>query len=212
MIGRKTLEARIKKIEDMLLKMHSITTHSVQAIVNLPSNETMNIIIESEYATDVINWELFEEAIATLATQQPTAKDLRFIVMATTIAAIYERINDLTLDVAKYIERLARIPQEFNANLKVAVETILKMLETTKQAMTTHNFINLHDKLTKLDDIIDDNFQKVVNLLKSKESLPKEAALDLILIFRDLERIGDLIGKIGSRFIYIETGKMIPIK
>ncbi len=212
MIERKILEEKIRNLENMLLKMYSITVRGVQAIVDLPSDEALKIIEESEYSSDILNWEIFEEAIATIATQQPTAKDLRFIVMATTIAAVHERINDLALDIAKAIKKIDDVPVELKNSIKTAVETILKMLEVTKNAMVAHSFIDVHDKLSKLDDIIDGIFRGALDFLEGKEDISIRTVMNLVMILRDLERIGDLVGKIGARLIYIETGKMVPIK
>ncbi|MCR8501566.1 MAG: PhoU domain-containing protein [Candidatus Korarchaeota archaeon] len=212
MMERVTLEAKMRKLEDMLLRMHAITKQSMEAIIGLPSNNAWETIRELEYTTDIINWELFEEAVMTIATQQPTARDLRFIIMVASIASIYERINDLALDIATCVGKIGKIPQELDKNLKTILDAILNMLEVTRKAMATHSFINLYDTLSKLDDVIDNNFRETLDFIKNSENLSAELMLNLVMIFRDLERIGDLMGKIGSRLIYIETGKMIPIK
>ncbi|MCR8454436.1 MAG: hypothetical protein NDP13_05560 [Crenarchaeota archaeon] len=212
MMERVTLEAKMRKLEDMLLRMHAITKQSMEAIIGLPSNNARETIRELEYATDIINWELFEEAVMTIATQQPTARDLRFIIMVASIASIYERINDLALDIATCVGKIGKIPQELDKNLKTILDAILNMLEVTRKAMATHSFINLYDTLSKLDDVIDNNFREILDFIKNSKDLSAELMLNLVMIFRDLERIGDLMGKIGSRLIYIETGKMIPIK
>ncbi|MCR8433785.1 MAG: PhoU domain-containing protein [Candidatus Korarchaeota archaeon] len=212
MMERVTLEAKMRKLEDMLLRMHVITKQSMEAIIGLPSNNAWETIRELEYTTDIINWELFEEAVMTIATQQPTARDLRFIIMVASIASIYERINDLALDIATCVGKIGKIPQELDKNLKTILDAILNMLEVTRKAMATHSFINLYDTLSKLDDVIDNNFREILDFIKNSKDLPAEVMLNLVMIFRDLERIGDLMGKIGSRLIYIETGKMIPIK
>ncbi|MCR8455661.1 MAG: PhoU domain-containing protein [Candidatus Korarchaeota archaeon] len=212
MMERVTLEAKMRKLEDMLLRMHAITKQSMEAIIGLPSNNAWETIRELEYTTDIINWELFEEAVMTIATQQPTARDLRFIIMVASIASIYERINDLALDIATCVGKIGKIPQELDKNLKTILDAILNMLEVTRKAMATHSFINLYDTLSKLDDVIDNNFREILDFIKNSKDLSAELMLNLVMIFRDLERIGDLMGKIGSRLIYIETGKMIPIK
>ncbi|MCR8487616.1 MAG: hypothetical protein NDP22_04315, partial [Crenarchaeota archaeon] len=195
MMERVTLEAKMRKLEDMLLRMHAITKQSMEAIIELPSNNAWETIRELEYTTDIINWELFEEAVMTIATQQPTARDLRFIIMVASIASIYERINDLALDIATCVGKIGKIPQELDKNLKTILDAILNMLEVTRKAMATHSFINLYDTLSKLDDVIDNNFREILDFIKNSKDLSAELMLNLVMIFRDLERIGDLMGK-----------------
>jgi len=212
MIQRKKLAEKIKTIEEMLLKIYAITVRGVEAIKRLPDEEAFTVIRRSEEESDVVNWEIFEEAIATIATQQPAAKDLRFIVMATTIAAIHERINDLALDIAKAIRKIGGVPDDFVKSIETAVNTILEMLSITRDAMMAHSFVGIHDKLSKLDDIIDETFSNAINALERRPGIPIATVTNMVMVLRDLERIGDLVGKIGTRLIYIETGKMVPIK
>ena len=212
MIQRKKLAEKIKAIEEMLLKIYAITVRGVEAIKRLPDEEAFTVIRRSEEESDVVNWEIFEEAIATVATQQPAAKDLRFIVMATTIAAIHERINDLALDIAKAIRKIGGVPDDFVKSIETAVNTILEMLGITRDAMMAHSFVGIHDKLSKLDDIIDETFSNAINALERRPGIPIATVTNMVMVLRDLERIGDLVGKIGTRLIYIETGKMVPIK
>jgi len=212
MIQRKKLAEKIKTIEEMLLKIYAITVRGVEAIKRLPDEEAFTVIRRSEEESDVVNWEIFEEAIATVATQQPAAKDLRFIVMATTIAAIHERINDLALDIAKAIRKIGGVPDDFVKSIETAVNTILEMLGITRDAMMAHSFVGIHDKLSKLDDIIDETFSNAINALEHRPGIPIATVTNMVMVLRDLERIGDLVGKIGTRLIYIETGKMVPIK
>lgn len=209
---RKSLEEKIKNLEKMLLNMFDITAESLRNLVEITNKYDIESLARAEKRSDQLNWEIFEESLSTIATQQPAARDLRFVIMAPTISATHERINDLLLEVAISYSEIPEVSEWFKETIVNTVHILQKMLEVTREALTRRKFIDVPDKLTSLDDEIDKIFDRTIELLEKKKDIKTKTLIKIAYIMRDLERIGDLINKIGSRIVYIETGKMIPIK
>lgn len=73
------------------------------------------------------------------------------------------------------------------------------------------NTKNLKNNLIKLDNIIDFYYvQSIENLTEEREW--SEGVVDAVLVANRLERIGDILAKTGSRYIFIEEGRRVWIK
>jgi phosphate transport system protein len=154
-----------------------------------------------------------DEACAQLlAKQGPVARDLRFIISVIKINADLERMGDQSVNIAytgkDYLERMTTL----------SLHKIERMAEVTrgmvKQSLDAFVRLNVDEAKQVLisDDEVDDLKRQVFHDCKDFIKLnPQhvESALDLILIARNLERLGDHATNIAEDVIYVSTGKDI---
>ena len=143
-----------------------------------------------------------------LLQQQPVARDLRQISSALKMITDMERIGDQTRDIAEIISM---------ANIRVSSEAtyIAQMAKATTKMVTdsvdafVRQDVALARQVRKDDDVVDDLFNKIkaaliVSIGESDEHA--EHAIDLLMIAKYFERIGDHATNIAEWVQYAVTG------
>ena len=140
--------------------------------------------------------------------QQPVARDLRQISAALKMITDMERIGDQAEDIAEIVTFL-------NGRTMEGVELIEEMARETIQMVTSSvdafvkKDVELAHKVIVQDDIVDDYFSKVkygIITLITQNSVDGEFALDLLMMSKYFERIGDHAANIAEWVIYSVTG------
>lgn len=143
-----------------------------------------------------------------LLQQQPVAKDLRIISSALKMVTDMERIGHQSADIAEIVRM---------ANLKVGGDTeevrnmalaVIKMVSESIDA-----FVKKDDAMAQAviayDDVVDDCFDRVKNLLIGRFSQPEadgEQTIDLLMVAKYFERIGDHAVNIAKWVVFSITG------
>ena len=140
--------------------------------------------------------------------QQPVARDLRLISAALKMITDMERIGDQAEDIAEIVIFL-------NGHTMEGMELIEEMARATTEMMTASvdafvkKDVELAKKVIAQDDIVDDYFSKVkcgiITLIEEKAT-DGEFALDLLMVSKYFERIGDHATNIAEWVIYSVTG------
>jgi len=140
--------------------------------------------------------------------QQPVARDLRQISAALKMITDMERIGDQAEDIADIIICMAnRNIEKFDLISEMAQSTI-NMVSSSVSAYVK-NDIQMAQSVIDYDDTVDDYFNKIKSdIIKyiSETSSNGEVALDLLMIAKYFERIGDHATNIAEWVIYSVTG------
>lgn len=143
-----------------------------------------------------------------LLQQQPVAKDLRQISAALKMITDMERIGDQAEDIAEIITFLGgRTVAECSQIRYMAHETI-RMVTDSVGAYVDHD-IDRAQKVIDYDDVVDDYFDKTKSRLIemiSENPADGEFLLDLLMISKYFERIGDHATNIAEWVIFSVTG------
>ena len=143
-----------------------------------------------------------------LLQQQPVAKDLREISSALKMISDMERIGDQAQDIAdmarfmqvKEIAHKIHIGEMAEATIKMVTESINSFVKKDLKAAAA---------VVKYDDVVDDLFLKIKTELPAmmeKDSQNAEYYIDLIMIAKYFERIGDHAENIAQWVEYSITG------
>ncbi len=170
---------------------------------------------ESEMRVNELHRLIDDAAVQLTVTQQPVARDVRLVFVASRCAADVERIADQAVNIAGNAEHVllaesaerAEIPDE----LLMMTEAARRALANALTAMTTRDLALAHDVLAKeptIDELRDEVFKELLyEMIKHPTSA--SSALSLLLISRNLERIGDHATNIAEEVIYLVRGKDI---
>ncbi|MEM1484660.1 phosphate signaling complex protein PhoU [Oscillospiraceae bacterium PP1C4] len=145
-----------------------------------------------------------------LLQQQPVAADLRMISTALKMITDMERIGDQAEDISEitirlvndtYIKSIEHIPQMAQATIKMVTGAI--------DAFVARD-LNLANAVIACDDVVDDLFVQVkddlIELIR-KEPENGEQAIDLIMVAKYFERIGDHATNIAEWVVFSITGE-----
>ena len=140
--------------------------------------------------------------------QQPVARDLRLISAALKMITDMERIGDQAEDIAEIVSFL-------NGHTMEGVKLIEEMARETIEMVTdsvdafVRKDVALAESVLSHDDVVDDYFDKMkqdIIRLIAENSADGEFALDLLMIAKYFERIGDHATNIAEWVIYSVTG------
>ena len=144
-----------------------------------------------------------------LLQQQPVARDLRQISAALKMITDMERIGDQAEDIAEIVGFLGGRRAENDGLLKKMAEAVIQMVTESVDAYVKCDII-LAKTVLAADDTVDDYFARVKkDLIKRIAQDPDdgEFALDLLMIAKYFERIGDHATNIAEWVIFSVTGE-----
>ena len=143
-----------------------------------------------------------------LLQQQPVARDLRQISAALKMITDMERIGDQAEDIAEIVEFLKGRSVENGDMLEDMSRAVIKMVTESVDAYVKHDII-LAEKVVSDDDTVDACFEKVKTALIGRIAQnPADGAyaLDLLMIAKYFERIGDHAVNIAEWVMFSVTG------
>lgn len=167
-------------------------------------------IIDADDEQDVLALQIEEECYNLLALQNPVATDLRFIVCSIRLSTELERSADLMVNVCKAARRLYDV--DIAPRLRGLIEDMsLESAALTRKALDAYadGDAALASALDDIDDRLDDMHRAFVEGIftsHQEETLPLRAAVQLALIGRYYERIGDHAVNMGERITFMVTG------
>lgn len=169
-------------------------------------------LIEDDDELDFLSLEIEEHAISLLTLESPVASDLREVVIALKMNSEIERSGDLVVNVAKGCRRIYGV--QFNPRSRGIIERMAE--EATKlyrYAIDAYveRDASLAGALDDMDDRLDGLHKEFIEAIfesHNADEIDLQAAVQLALIARYYERIGDHAVNIGSMVQYMVTGWM----
>ena len=163
---------------------------------------------EQGYRIDQMEREIESICLKLLLQQQPVAKDLRVISAALKMITDMERIGDQAEDIAEIIAFLGGRTGEECRDIRVMAEATIKMVTESIDAYVKQD-ITLAKAVSDYDDVVDDAFGRVKQTLISmisENNADGEYAVDLLMIAKYFERIGDHAVNIAEWVEFSVTG------
>ena len=143
-----------------------------------------------------------------LLQQQPVARDLRQISAALKMITDMERIGDQAEDIAEIITFLGGRTADEHTRITRMAKATTQMVTDSIDAFVRQD-VSIAERVIRSDDIVDDCFVEVKNSLISMIAAnPQEGefALDLLMIAKYFERIGDPATNIAEWVVFSVTG------
>ena len=143
-----------------------------------------------------------------LLQQQPVARDLRQISAALKMITDMERIGDLASDIAEIIGFMGERTDRKCGDIENMARAAIKMVTESVDAYVKQD-VEIAKKVISHDDVVDDYFKKIkTELIEmiSKNPDDGEYAIDLVMIAKYFERIGDHATNIAEWVEFSVTG------
>lgn len=147
--------------------------------------------------------------------QQPIACDLRVVTATLKVVTDIERVGDHVADMAELVLRLNMAElSSYSHHLPTMIEAAKVMLHDAVEAFFGRN-IEAAEKVIASDDVVDNLFNKVkedlIAFLKN-EGKDADECIDILMLAKYLEKIGDHAENIGHWEIFQETGNMKDVR
>jgi phosphate transport system protein len=213
-VTRRILDQDIQQIQDDLLRMGSlIDTAIARSIRSLAVRDARlaREVVADDAGINALRFQIEDNCLKTIATQQPAAVDLRVIVATVILASELERMGDYAAGIAKTV-------------LRMGDEQLLKPLVDMPR-MAEEDRAMLHDALDAYvardadkaravaarDDIVDNLYNQIFREILTyilEDPTCTTRALYLLFSAHNLERIGDRVVNIAERVIFMSSGEM----
>jgi phosphate transport system protein len=156
-----------------------------------------------------MNYRLEQKAMGVIASEQPVAKDLRFIETCIKVASHLKRMGGLAsniADIARHIKD-EDIPEKPMNDITHMADIVDGMMSKSLSAFLNED-MNLVREIKRDDDKVDDLFDQALKDISTSMFQEKDSIsflIYLLFVARFLERIADRAENIGDRTIYMIT-------
>jgi len=166
--------------------------------------EAAQSVIDGDIEIDALESSVIDQCIRLLAKQNPVATDLRVVVSTLRLAATFERMGDLAKHIAEAARRIYPEPAlpaeatelftEMQQFLSMTADRIVVMLQDREEIILD-------------DDKLDALHHKTFDLaLSDKWTGSRQQLIDVVLLGRFMERLGDHAVSASRRVVYIVSG------
>ncbi len=211
----RAFEEELQQVKERLLVLGGLAEkmigESISALVERDAG-LIQTVYEHEEKADQFCVEIDDRCFKLLALRQPMASDMRFLVAGIKINADLERIADLAVNIANVgadiiaqpsLKPLIDIPR-MAARVQEMVRQCLEAF-VARNADLAVSIIEADDEIDRLRDQV---FRELLTyMMGDPATIPR--ALDLILVSRHLERMGDHATNIAEDVVYLVRGEDI---
>jgi phosphate transport system protein len=213
---RSTFDRELNALRDNIVRMSDMVDAAIDRAMQALRQQDIELarqVIADDVNINALRYEIEENCYRLLATQQPTARDMRSIVVAIHIAVEQERIADHAAGIAKLSIELAK------DILLTPLVNIRRMAEIGREMMRAALNAYIHwdaaaalqtkerdDEVDRLDGEV---YHELLALMLHDPRTINRATY-LLWISHNLERIADRITNICERINYMVTGDVRP--
>lgn len=210
----KQLAALHKDVEKMGLAVEKNYDDLFEALERQDEDGVV-IIMKNDRIINDMQRGIEAQCLSLITKQQPVAKDLRLVTASLKVVTDIERIGDHCSDMAELFIRLGRKDLGgYSSHIKNMIEETKKLEHAAVDAFVTRD-MEAAKKVIDGDDVVDALFNKVkedlVEHLK-KETANADECIDVLMIAKYLEKIGDHAVNIGEWEIFQETGTIADVR
>lgn len=214
MINR-TLHREIDLLKKMFIDLGALVEDRLRKaciILETGDNELAEEIIRTDKEIDHMEVQIEEECLKVLALHQPVASDLRLIVAIIKINNELERIGDMAVGIARRVQVIHKKGGvSFAVDYTPMAVKVLGMIRMSLDALVTEN-ADLARRIFHEDEEVDalrDKAYKAVVKELDADTGHAAALLNMYLLSRHLERIGDRACNIAEEVIYLVEGAIV---
>jgi phosphate transport system protein len=208
-------DEQIQDLLEKLVLMGRLAESMIQLALRIliERNEALSEeVLRKEKDVNDLQMEIDDRAVKLTALQQPVGSDVRFLFMASRIATELERIGDQAVNICQNAHHLLKAaPLKPLVDLPRMGEIAETMVRNSIEALVNRdcNLARVVLEEEKNVDLFRDQIFRVLLTYMMADPGTIERALALILISRNLERVGDHATNIAEEVIYLVEGREV---
>ena len=200
-------------LKTMLAQMGGLVEQQLDDAIDALSRRDTTLadrVIQNDEKVDVLEHQIEEKAILTIAKRQPMARDLREIMVAIRVSSDLERIGDLAKNTAKRTHAMSdQLPRKLMAGVtrmgRMAQEELKNILDAYARSDAA-KALEVWRSDEDLDALYNSIFRELLTYMMED---PRNISLCTHLLFgaKNMERIGDHATNIAENIHYLVHGK-----
>ena len=211
---RSQFQTGLRGVQDDLLRLGSLLDTAIAQAMRCLAERDLDLarqVVVEDAKINALRFKVEQDCVALIATQQPAARDLRFLVAAMNIISDLERMADHAAGIAKIVLKMGDQPLlKPLIDLPRMADEVRAMIHSALDAYVS-NDVDLARSIPKRDDVVDALYEQIFRelvALIAGDSTVTTRALYLMFAAHNLERIGDRAVNIAERAIFIAQGEM----
>ena len=209
---RNRFDEQLNNLNNELITMGALCEEAISSAAKLLVDNNLKLketVCETDKQIDQKERDIETLCMKLLMQQQPVASDLRTISSALKMISDMERIGDQASDIAEIAEYAFGSGMQSETHIADMARATIQMVTDSIDSFVKKD-IELAYTVIAHDDVVDDLFDRVkgelITAIENKVS-NAEALIDLLMIAKYFERIGDHAENIAGWVIYSITGK-----
>lgn len=210
---RNRLDEQLSQLNSELIIMGALCEEAISAAAKylIEGNESLKeTVFDADKQIDQKERDIENLCMKLLLRQQPVASDLRVVSSALKMISDMERIGDQASDIAEMVVFVSKSNILSTVHIADMARTTIKMVTDSIDSFVKKD-LDIAYSVLKCDDNVDNLFLKVkgelISSVKEESDTNAEALIDLLMIAKYFERIGDHAENIAEWVIYSITGK-----
>lgn len=212
---RKQYDTDLESLKNSLTEMGRSSADAVENVLEalcVADADAAAAIVKGDARINNMERDIEHRCMTLLLRQQPVAGDLRRISTAMKVVTDIERIGDHAADIAEIIPHLVTVRKEGDPAVSQAIAMGKKahqMILDALDALTAEDE-NAARRVIAADDEVDYDFNAIKHQLAqeiAEDPGKVDAALDLLMVIKYLERIGDHAVNVAEWVQFVRTGR-----
>lgn len=212
---RKQYDTDLESLKESLTEMGRSSADAVENVLEalcVADADAAAAIVKGDARINNMERDIEHRCMTLLLRQQPVAGDLRRISTAMKVVTDIERIGDHAADIAEIIPHLVTVRKEGDPAVSQAIAMGKKahqMILDALAALTAEDELAAR-KVIAADDAVDYDFNAIKHQLAqeiAEDPGKVDAALDLLMVIKYLERIGDHAVNVAEWVQFVRTGR-----
>ena len=194
---RNRFDRQLALLDENMIRMGELCELAINRVIKAltgGSVEEARAVIEADDEIDHMEKDIERLCLKLLLQQQPVAKDLRRISAALKMITDMERIGDQTADIADIVIAANMCEVQDVRDITIMADEAGKMVRDSVAAYVEKDLEKAR-QVMKSDDVVDDLFEKIrgelIAFIAEKQGKDGSEVIDLLMISKYLERIGD---------------------
>ena len=213
---RRQFEEQLLQLKDLLTKMGELNCEAIEDAVCALETQDTKLARKTkgvETLVDEKEQEIERLCLKIIVKQQPVASDLLFVTSAMKMITDMERIADQAVDISELVIKMSRLPYADSvAEISDMADRVQEMVRAAAKSFVERDG-ELAKAVCRADDAVDDLFEVIKGKLTGivhreiEGDDNGEQALDLLMVAKYLEKIGDHASNIAEWVIFMITGE-----
>ena len=209
---RPTFDRELQEVKDNVLRMGSLVEEAIRgaidALVRHDADAAFAVIV-ADAGINEVQRKISSMITATIATQAPVARDLRFLLTLDHVSYELERMGDHAASVAKQARKLAADPPlEGSVDLPLMGEACAQLVRGILRALVDIDEVRAREVAAQddeIDGLYHGIFDEVLELMRADPANVDRGAR-ILFAAHYLERIGDRSTNIAEDVVFLATG------
>ncbi len=213
---RRQFDEQLSELKDLLTRMGELNCEAIADAVTALETQDTELARRTkavERLVDEKEQQIERLCLKIILKQQPVASDLLFVTSAMKMITDMERIADQAVDISELVIKMSRLPYADSvAEISDMAERVQAMVRSAARSFVERDG-DLAKAVCRADDDVDDLFDVIKHKLTKivhkdiDEDDNGEQALDMLMVAKYLEKIGDHASNIAEWVLFMITGE-----